>query len=567
MSEGLNYDNFPPLKNIQEQRRNLGLEQLDVDLLRRQAGSQDPALSGKAKLELHRKWELAPSKDARNAPTVDLMKQLENYSEEERKIMFSQLAGIQLTEGCNGNCYFCYTGKKKGVEAKYSFDSVTAFLKKYESLFPASVGLYWDSDPFDYREGVHNFTDIYKAWREIRSKEFQYISTAMPRGGEEDFIDFIEYAISEHSRKKDVVLTVRVSVAKHNIERVEAVFNKLTEDLAKNGFSDKEINNFYDACVEIEGRFKIYKVGPLINGQEHIRDVQTPACRDGVIVSPRALKAIMMVVPTIFEPSGEKDVELVSGKVNERTPANVKDWDYSGFPLTTSLLSERIKGGYVMLPPIKIYSGEEYKLANGVDDLTLGLGRETVSVGKLIIDLTKLPLLTKNESLAQSYLKTTASVFLERRKRTEGLIKAAESLVSNGKLIKAETEKIKFYILLTKTYLAEMDFLVRQIEDGQPIETITAVATVFRQVGRNQVAELPKIINGLTEIKGRTANLEFTIESIPKVRAMLFEILGQPFGLANMRTEDLPDWYVTLEATYLLKIGSDSLRTDRPVNK
>ncbi|MEI6533322.1 MAG: hypothetical protein WCO06_05785 [Candidatus Roizmanbacteria bacterium] len=183
----INIINFPKLESFQTERERLRLPYLDVELLTAQAGSQDVLLANQARKELDRKWDLTPENDSLNVPTVDLMAQLEPFSEEARKRLANNLVAIQLTEGCNGNCPFCLFGNKKGVSAKYSASSVHRYLREYSNEIPKSLALYWDSDPFDYREEVEgkvlDFTDIYKEWRSMRPTEFQYVSTAIPRGG------------------------------------------------------------------------------------------------------------------------------------------------------------------------------------------------------------------------------------------------------------------------------------------------------------------------------------------------------------------------------------------------
>jgi predicted RND superfamily exporter protein len=70
-------------------------------------------------------------------------------------------------------------------------------------------------------------------------------------------------------------------------------------------------------------------------------------------------------------------------------------------------------------------------------------------------------------------------------------------MVMSDSLSAVENDKIQFYILLTETYLSEMDFLAYQIKESQPVETVSSIATLFRQVGREQVSELPKMIENI----------------------------------------------------------------------
>lgn len=491
---------------LHDKRENFKKEFLNVDLLTSQAGSQDLTVAQEAKEQLRKKWDLDPEKDAKNAKTIDLMEQLGKFTEDERINMATQLVGLQLTEGCNGNCPFCLFGKKKGVDSKYSFDSVDTYLRKYADYIPGNLFLYWDSDPFDYRDGDRNFTDIYKTLRDIRPMESQFISTAIPRGGEEDFIHFMKNAALEQKgkNKKEISLKMRVSLAEHNLQRVETTIIKLTDSLFEEGYTQQEIDDFYFNCLKIDERFEsVYKIGPLIKDHDDIKDIETSACRDGVLISPKSSKAIMVTVPTVYEPSGEKNIPILPGQSELQIPLYKRIEDYTGFHSYDSLVA-RTKYRRTMMDIIRTPNNSEYKLPDKVEDIVLKLGRETASIGKLIIDIADLPTapktIEKNLLDKQNYLSVATVVFRERQLQTQEQINIAKEMVINDSLLAVENDKIQFYILLTETYLAEMDFLADQIEESQPVETVSSIATLFRQVGREQVSELPEIIKKLTEI-------------------------------------------------------------------
>jgi len=72
---------------------------------------------------------------------------------------------IQLTEGCSGGCGFCSEDSPPLGEHFFSYDSLEQFRDKYGKLLPnvikkgSSVHLYVASNPFDYKDGRHNFID------------------------------------------------------------------------------------------------------------------------------------------------------------------------------------------------------------------------------------------------------------------------------------------------------------------------------------------------------------------------------------------------------------------------
>lgn len=516
MIERFNPREYPILPYLQRIRAGTGQEELVLSKLYEDAKSQNPEIARQARSKLRVKWEIDPEKDSLQAESVDIMDSLARYSEKERSGMVRRVVGFQLTKGCNGNCPFCMYGKKHGVEAKFSFDSVNTFFHKYKDLIPdepEQIGLYWDSDPFDYRDGRYNFTDIYKAWRKIRPNSFQFISTSIPRGSENDFINFMRYGIHEQKNRQksndDISLGVRVSLAEHNIQRVEATFGKLTEVFLSDGYSQQEINEFYAMNVKDANRIgNIHNIGALINRNDEIRDIFSPACRDGVVLAPDMFKAVMVTAPNKYEPSGEKVVPIEPGYALTQTPLPMMINDYSGLDRSDRYLISRIHSGNTMLDYIRTGDYKEYSLPNTVDDLSLKLGRETASIGRLIFDLTKLPLAFKDNefssSLREQYLKKSIEIFKNRQNRTSDLIKRAR--VYNAGLDQAskESQQLQYYITLTEVYLIEMSYLALQADGGQSIKGISVIADIFRQVGKDQVSLLPQIIKNLNNLTGTT---------------------------------------------------------------
>lgn len=553
MSELAEQDNYYSYPRIFERRREeFGLKELDVDSLTMLAASQDSVVAEQAQKHLEEKWALAPDKDVERAPSVDLMEQLSQYTEKERRLIISQTMALQLTEGCNGGCPFCFLGIKKGVSAKYSFESIVAFFRQHGDQLSKSLLLYYDSDPFDYRDGKHSFVDVYRAWRKVKPGERHFISTAIPRGSGDDFVEFMRSAINERKKEQrrgnpQPMVGVRISLAKHNAQRVEAVIKRLTRTLLKDGHSQRSIDNFYREHLEVGVRFsdKVHLIGPLIERHDDVRDIFSLGCGDGVVLSPGACRARMITVPTVYEPSGEKVVELLPGQADKQTPLLRRAINF-----TTLREDDLLKNSKrVILPSIKTYDGQEYELtADPCENLVLKLGRETASIGRLIKALSGLGLFPLKRRLG-----VIAEEFRERQVKTQEQIARAATLVEQGSLSEAETEKLKFYILLTETYLTEMDFLADQIEAKQQNRVIGAMALVFRQIGREQVKELPKIMQGLVEIEEALPRNGMSEKEIAEIRTKLLEVVGRPFGFDSYG----PFWLQELASAYVEKYNGE----------
>jgi hypothetical protein len=305
MSENSKLHNFSFLKDLRLARESLNQPKLEVELLRAQAGSQDYATASKAKRLLRVYWDSMPERSAEHAPTVSIIDQLAQFSDSERKIILGQMSAIQLTSGCNGECPFCLFGIKKGVSSKYSYASLKTFFQEYGTELNQRSILYWDSDPFDYQDGEHSFVDVFKLWRNQYPEQSMYISTTIPKGGQEAFQDFLLYLIEQfydsnaEKSKQSKNVTVRVSLGKHTLQRAEIVFTQLTERMIEKGYSKKQIETFIRRVISFAPRFddsQLVSLGNLIDKHDDYTSAWTPACEDGVLLTPELIQAIFLLL-------------------------------------------------------------------------------------------------------------------------------------------------------------------------------------------------------------------------------------------------------------------------------
>lgn len=399
-------NDFPLLDFVSHKREQLELASIDIELLRAQAGSQDPQLASISQRILSTKWDLDPGQDALKTKSIDIKEQLNYFSRNELSVMFRNLVSIQLTDGCNGNCPFCLFGTKTGVTAKYSFDSLSTLFKENAKLMSENPFLlYWDSDPFDYRDGGKTFVDVYQLYRQTMPNNSQYISTAIPRGGESDFVNFMLYHNSELDCE-DVpskrIVPVRISLTQQNIQRVEATLLELTNKLLERGLTVLDINTFYGKVLYTIGRFDnfLLPIGPYIKKADDIKNTFSTACRDGVVISPGSCQAIMMTAATIYEPSGQTNIELLPGQTEAFVPVKIREEHYAKFTFGEKSLTLRTELKQTMLPIIRHVNGKEYTLPNKFDDAILKLGREVSSLSRLITNFSRVADLEKPYELS-----------------------------------------------------------------------------------------------------------------------------------------------------------------------
>jgi len=269
---------------------------------------------------------------------VDIMEQLEEFSDRERELILNDTVAIQLTEGCRGGCPFCsrhLKGEKRNIKAHYSYKSLKKFVEKYQSSL-RYVALYDKSDPSDWEDkdenGEYGIVDIYKLF------EFPpQITTSIPPGSEQRFIelavhlakknipilneipvpnlDAVEFNLDNKADDYDEVKNgyIRVSEGDHNKQRIKEAKIRLFLELAKSGYSDEEIDLFYNNCIKIEERAedKLFQIGMLI---ENHNDIADPANfndgGDGVVITPGGIISQIASAVTKYEPTGVKSLEI-----------------------------------------------------------------------------------------------------------------------------------------------------------------------------------------------------------------------------------------------------------------
>lgn len=529
MSENSKLGNFSFLKGLRLARESLNQPKLDLELLQAQAVSQDPSVASKARRLLRVHWDGLPEKSAEQAPTVSIIDQLAQFRDAERKAILEQVSAIQLTSGCNGECPFCLFGIKKGVSSKYSYASLETFFQDYGSELNKNLILYWDSDPFDYQDGDHSFVDVFKLWRNQFPEQSLYISTTIPKGGQEAFQDFLLYLIEQYynsdteKSKQYKNVTIRVSLGKHTLQRAEAVFTQLTERLIAKGYSKKQIEKFIKHTVSLESRFEdssLVNLGNLISKHDDYASVDTPACEDGIVLTPESIQAIFVVAPTVYMPSGQYSVEVTAQAMLEQglhiIPLQMYKGEYTH--IYDGKLRKRISTNRILLPQPRTFENHWYRLHDAQETLFLQLGRYVFSLGSLLDNISYLLAVSNRETYSTfkrlEYLRKVAETYRTERQYINELIVTAEMLAENDTVSIDTKEKLLYYIALTKAYVAKMDFIVEQIEQRKSSRLIIESARVLTNIGRDAINSLPEILGNIEDVehhrtlakRGRTGN-------------------------------------------------------------
>lgn len=159
--------------------------------------------------------------------TDQLDRELNRFSEEQRKIIYDNLYAIELNEGCSNGCDFCGLNSIRGVRSAIPYPILECIAEEITRLtdrIPRSknesgwayksnfLSLYDATDPLDYEYEGHNYFDVLNVFLE---NGFEVpTSTAIPVGKEE-----LAIANLEDIRQ--------ISISHMNRERIKPYFEEL----------------------------------------------------------------------------------------------------------------------------------------------------------------------------------------------------------------------------------------------------------------------------------------------------------------------------------------------------
>ena len=552
----MNFDSSN-IESLGEWRNKLGLKELDRVKLVSESGSLNPVKKKLAQRKLSQYFDLSPEKMSQEAKTVDMVVMFEKFPKKLRKKILNDLVAFQLTEGCNGMCPFCLFGAKKGVESKFSFDSICSFLDKYKedlrSWGGATITHYWDSDPFDYTDGEHSYVDVYKEWRKHFQDKRVYISTTVPKGGVENFRkftnrlfdNFVAFSRDQDGAKKDAC-EMRISVAKHNVQKVEAVMKELVDDWKQRGHTNEEISAFLSTHIVFSPRLDedVSRLGPQIADHDDIYDSSSPSCEDGTLLTPSGIEAISMTAATIFEPSGQHNIRITPETSVGLIPHHLPKLEYQGCYYANHIL-DRTKYKQVLLPLVTKSgsSTELLSLPNHEDDVVFKLGRWCVSLGGIVADISSLtkwawaiatPTETKDE-----YLKLCSSDIRKNSSEIRDFITEAQRLSELPENIDIN-DKLEFYSLLGDVRLQTAEFIAGLIDSGTKLSLISSTAAALGEINKENVNNLSEILLNIGIV--HSSSKTYSVHDKKKALEVVVSLMGYV-------SSNKPTWVGVIEET------------------
>jgi len=552
------------IREIREKQNPPHNTELDIEtlLLQAEGGSLDDATRKRSIQTLNTRWRAMPERSANITPSIDINEQFDAYSPEEQDAILENLSGIQLTQGCNGECPRCLFGiKKKGVTDKYSFASLSKFIERFGPKLRSYEGIvfYWDSDPFDYIDGDKTFVDVYKEFRKYQPDERHFISTSIPRGGQKSFIEFLNFAIEEQKGKteENTTLHLRISATSHGIGRAEATLKQAVQRLLDDGYTDDEIKHFFETCIKVADISDMLPLGSVIEQHDDIQEIISPACEDGVVISPREITAIYMNAATVWEPAGQVNIPVTPGNTLRKIPERIHSNSYRGLP-HYGVLQGRLNTHAFYLPQAMTHTSDEIPFASVVDSSAFLIGRDSLAIAGFLQDLSSIHSLSlnANNTIEMIFLKGETDRYMNksiehfqryRRNVVDQHIEDARSVLRTSRRLTAEEQKkLDFYITLGEKYLADFDyiyFLTHTKAENQYL--VSAVALLLGKIGEAQAPYQSTILKAIEDLKHhmRLNVSQDDNETKAKISTYLKERIGSYFGLEMTPMNQMPLWF------------------------
>lgn len=512
------YSEFSILSEVIDAREKLRFERLPdlskkLSPLYEATASFDADVSDKATSVLQKHWLLSLEKSSLRAESLDLQKMLAEFSEEQIVLLLKNIQGIQLTDGCNGGCYFCYGLAERGVNYKLSFSSVEWLLEKYGQYLPDSFIFYGDSsDPLDYQDGEHSYIDVYKLFRSIRpisadiSKSYHEITTSIPKGSQLNFINLAKHIFYEQ-RASERCTVLRISISEHNVRRVEIVLMNLIDSLREDGVSDDEIEQFLFNFLHTSHRFSkksglpsdLTNLGQLIKKHDDFLEIESPACVDGIEISPTGVRARMMVAACIYEPSGLKSTELNSENLQNYAPKFLISHQYS--KPNDRQVNSNIDSQQIMTPwPMRAGGAENVNFENQFENVCFLLGRDALildNLMKFIYGAFGFSLFGGLQRMTIVKLYNVLPTEFDMKVKNIREHMDAATNISSESLSDEQRQKLSFYIKLNEFVLGKAEFLIGLIRERYRPDFIAALSLAMRQIGSKHLDQIEQVISSL----------------------------------------------------------------------
>lgn len=523
----------------------------------------EPLLISKARSENHeiqesglklleKSWIIDSKNSLAPAQIVDVTKELEKFSKKQKKLIFKSFFAIESIKGCTGNCYFCPLGNRGKIENFFSFKSLKNFYQQYkhhiglnitkklvEGLkrnlfyrFPRKYQylrllppqnrellIYWDGDPFLYQDRGKTLFDVYQVMSGSWQSRFSpYISTSIAPGSQRLFIEFFMKIAQKYFQKKIGLPAVRISLAKHNVQRVETTLKFLYYYLLSKNFSHKQVYDLFEKSFifHVRDEESLFKVGPLVKTGDALRDIFSPLCEDGFILSPQNSRLQLMVAANQFCPSGgltifsqeEKFVEnltkqysLFNYAFHDQNNEYLDDHQKHLTHLHQLILQKRI---FLPLPEKlngRLFLGKED--SSKIEKIIFVLSRYSLSIRHFLsysgnLSPSWIPL-----DLKMAYFQTASREFKNYRQILDEYLQKAEKELLRIKKTgrdKKRLRELQYFFQLADFYLKSTDLIMGFIDKNRNLDLVMAIINLLLKIGLKEIKKLKTIFKNLGDL-------------------------------------------------------------------
>jgi SAM-dependent methyltransferase len=536
------------IQDIRENRWTIPLYEYEP-LLISKAKSKNLEIQESGLRLLEKSWLVDSKNSLESAQVVDIAEELERFSKKQKKLIFKSFFAIETIKGCNGGCYFCPLGIRNKIEYFFSFESLKIFYNRYsyylgynipqkilENLksflfhkFPRKYRylhlsppqnketlIYWDGDPFPYRDRQKTLFDIYQLMAGFtRSRFSPYLSSSIPPGSQRLFVEFFMKIARKYFQKKIRIPVVRISLAKHNVQRIETTLKFLYYYLLSKNFNFKQIHELFKKSFifHIRDEDTLFKVGPLVKSGDGIRDIFSPLCEDGFILSPRNSRIQIMVAANKFCPSGginifSQEEKFIKNLIRQYSLFNFAFHDQNSEYLDDnqkhlSHLRQLILQNKVFLPLPKKISGGLFLGKEGsskIERIIFVLSRYSLSLRHFLsysggLSPSWIPI-----DLKITYFQIASKEFKSHRQIIAGYLQKAEKelLRMRGKdRNKKKLKELQYFFQLTNFHLRSTDLIMNLIDKNRNLDLVMVIINLLLKIGSKEIKKFKMISKNL----------------------------------------------------------------------
>lgn len=477
------------------------------------SGSFDAGVRNEARQKLEEMWYLQPEKsaNAESVESIDLLQIFESLDDATKEDILRNLVAIEFTQGCNGGCNYCFLGEKpRGIHSKFSFSSVQAFFTKYgEKISEAAsykIFPYFNTDLFDYRDGEKTALDIYKLLFDTCPTMIQTLNTSLPVGSQDVFVDVILHITDVWKEIHFCPTKINLTISGHNAQRAEVCLALIEKKLQERGLSNREVDFLMKEmisikCKDVKTGKGLQFVAKFLERNDAMEDVGSPACLDGVVLSPKGVRSVAMVAATPIHRTGNFDFPLQSGS----TFTFDSIWNYlrirQDASETQKDLEVMIANSVVFMEPISTNSGEIYgdetawtdaDRVKKFDEVLVNISRHALGIQYFLRTLVHFCETGVPTAPVQQFVVLAKERWQEKTTELTQIFSRLEQLPVTDE----QSTQLEYFKQLHELLAAKVNLLLSTY-DGDGRGAVSRVGVVLDAVGLKLAAQLPEVLSEL----------------------------------------------------------------------